>query len=91
MPQLYQAGHQTGRGEEKMEKILIGKIVNAVGLKGEIKVYCYTDRKEQFETLGSVWLEEESCAIERVRYQGNVVILKIRGIDDRYAAEKQKG
>ncbi len=91
MPQLYQAGHQTGRGEEKMEKILIGKIVNAVGLKGEIKVYCYTDRKEQFETLGSVWLEEESCAIERVRYQGNVVILKIRGIDDRNAAEKQKG
>ena len=81
MPQLYQAGHQTGRGEEKMEKILIGKIVNAVGLKGEIKVYCYTDRKEQFE----------SCAIERVRYQGNVVILKIRGIDDRNAAEKQKG
>ena len=28
-----------------MEKIKIGKIVNAVGLKGEVKVYNYSDSR----------------------------------------------
>lgn len=70
-----------------MEKILIGKIVNVVGLKGELKVYCYTDKKEQFEELGRIWLDEEIYSIRNVRYQGNVVILKLEGINDRNAAE----
>lgn len=73
-----------------MEKILIGKIVNAVGLKGEVKVYCYTDRKECFEELDAVWLDQELREIQRVRYQGNVVILKLRGIEDRNASETQR-
>lgn len=29
-----------------MEKIKIGKIVNAVALRGEVKVYHYSDYKE---------------------------------------------
>lgn len=73
-----------------MEKILIGKIVNVVGLKGELKVYCYTDRKERFEELEQIWLEDRTYSIQRVRYQGNVAILKLRGIDDRNQAEAQK-
>ena len=31
------------------EKILIGKIVNAVGLKGEVKVYNYSDSPDVYE------------------------------------------
>lgn len=73
-----------------MEKILIGKIVNAVGLKGEVKVYCYTDRKERFEELDTVWIDKELRQIQKVRYQGNVVILKLRGIEDRNASEAQR-
>ena len=34
-----------------MEKIKIGKIVNAVALRGEVKVYSYSDRKERYEAL----------------------------------------
>ncbi len=73
-----------------MEKILIGKIVNAVGLKGEVKVYCYTDRKERFQELGDIWVEDSLRHIQKVRYQGNVAILKLEGVDDRNAAEAQK-
>ncbi|MCQ4637905.1 ribosome maturation factor RimM [Anaerovorax odorimutans] len=73
-----------------MEKIKIGKIVNAVGLKGEVKVYCYTDRKEQFEELERIYVGQEAYEIKNVRYQGNVVILRLSGIDDRNAAEAQK-
>lgn len=74
-----------------MEKILIGKIVNVVGLKGEVKVYCYTDRKERFEELEHIWLDEQVYDIQGVRYQGNVAILKLKGIGDRNAAEAQRG
>ncbi len=73
-----------------MEKILMGKIVNVVGLKGEVKVYSYTDRNERFEELDSIWLENEEYGIEKVRYQNKVVILKLEGINDRNQAEKQR-
>lgn len=73
-----------------MEKIKVGKVVNAVGLKGEVKVYCYTDKKERFEELGQIWLEEEVYPIVKARYQGNVCILKLGGIEDRDGAELQR-
>ena len=34
-----------------MEKIKIGKIVSAVGLKGEVKIYSYAGSKERYESL----------------------------------------
>ena len=37
-----------------MEKIKIGKIVNAVALRGEVKVYAYSDRKERYEELKEI-------------------------------------
>ena len=73
-----------------MEKILMGKIVNVVGLKGELKVYSYTDRNERFEELESIWLENKVYNIENVRYQNKVVILKLEGINDRNQAEAQR-
>ena len=77
-----------------MEKIKIGKIVNAVGLKGEVKVYSYSDRPERFGELEEIILVrqagEKTARIEKVRYQGNMVILKLEGTDDRTAAEKLK-
>ena len=73
-----------------MEKILMGKVVNVVGLKGELKIYSYTDRNERFEELESIWLDNKVYAIENVRYQNKVVILKLEGINDRNKAEEQR-
>ena len=42
-----------------MEKIKIGKIVNAVALRGEVKVYHYSDYKERFEELDKIWSSAE--------------------------------
>ena len=42
-----------------MEKIKIGKIVNAVALRGEVKVYSYSDRKERYEELKEILVEEK--------------------------------
>ena len=77
-----------------MEKIKIGKIVNAVALRGEVKVYAYSDRKERYEELKEILVENKKeltpYEIQGVRYQKNIVILKLKGVDDRNAAEALK-
>lgn len=74
-----------------MEKIEIGKVVNAVGLKGEVKVYNYSDYKERYEELDEIYIDEKIVKIEKVRYQQEMVILKLTGVDDRNSAETLKG
>ena len=76
-----------------MEKIKIAKIVNAVGLRGEVKVYNYSDDRERFEDLDEIIVsgkQETVRKIQGVRYQGNMVILKLEGVNDRNAAEALK-
>lgn len=74
-----------------MEKILIGKIVNAVGLRGEVKVYNYSDSEEIYRTVSALYAGKELTEVENVRMQKNMVILKLAGIDDRDAAERMRG
>lgn len=74
-----------------MEKILIGKIVNAVGLKGELKVYNYSDGIDIYEHVDTLYVEDRVFAVQSVRLQKNMVVLKLNGIDDRDGAEKAKG
>lgn len=73
-----------------MEKIKIGQIVNAVALKGEVKIYNYSDYKERFEELDYIYVGDKKTAIENVRYMKEMPILKLKGINDRNAAEAVK-
>jgi len=74
-----------------MEKIKVGQVVNVVGLRGELKVYHYSDYKERFEELTKIYLENTLYKISGVRYMKEIVILKLEGIDDRTEAEKHRG
>ena len=78
-----------------MDKIVIGKIVNVVGLKGEVKVYSYAEEPDRFERLEKIFLgtEEKNTeyAVAKVRYKGDMVILTLDGVTDRNAAEALKG
>lgn len=74
-----------------MEKIKIGKIVNAVGLKGEVKVYNYSDSEEVYKRTPEIYAGDRLLKVQNVRMQKNMVILKLSGIDDRNAAEAAKG
>jgi len=70
----------------------IGKIVNTVGLNGEVKVYPTTDLIRQFDILENVRIilinkEHITLEIEYVRYHKNLVILKLKGVDDVETAE----
>ena len=73
------------------EKILIGKIVNAVGLKGEVKVYNYSDSPAVYEETPEIYVDDVLMQVRSVRIQKNMVVLGLVGIDDRNAAEKAKG
>ena len=78
-----------------MDKIVIGKIVNVVGLKGEVKVYSYAEEPDRFERLEKIFLGTEEknteSAVTKVRYKGDMVILTLDGVTDRTAAEALKG
>ena len=73
-----------------MEKIKIGRIVNAVALRGEVKVYNYAGYRERYEELDRIIVDNKEYGIEKVRYQQDMVILKLSGVNDRNAAEALK-
>ena len=74
------------------EKLEIGQIVNTFGIKGEVKIYPFTDDIKRFDKLEKIYVktlkESKQYQIENVKYHKNMVILKIKGIDKIEDAEK---
>ena len=69
----------------------LGQIVNTKGLKGEVKVNSFTERFDRFEDFDTILIkikkENKEFEIEKVSYQKNQVILKLKGIDTVEEAE----
>lgn len=64
-----------------MEYIEFGKVVNTHGIKGEIKIYSYTDDPTNILNLKKVYIENVEHEIEKVRYASNMFVMKLKGID----------
>lgn len=78
-----------------MEQLMeIGQIVNTYGIKGFLKVVPYTDDITRFENLKSIYIEIKNSLkifnIEEVKYSKNLVLLKLKKIDDINTAETYK-
>ena len=77
------------------EYLEIGQIVNTFGVKGMVKVNPFTDDITRFDRLKKVYIckkaSMEEVEIEEVKYHKNMVLLKIKGINDMNQAEKCKG
>ncbi len=73
----------------------VGQIVNTFGVKGVLKVKPFTDEMERFEELKKVYIckkeKLEEVEIEEVKYHKDMILLKVKGIDDMNEAEKVKG
>ncbi len=68
----------------------IGTIVAPFGLRGELKVFPLSDIPDRFVSLSTVCLGPDHAryTIESVRpYKGEMVLLKLSGIDDATLAE----
>ncbi len=73
----------------------IGQISNTHGLKGELKVRPFTSSKKDFEKFKNIFVEFGSelrtYNVTGVRYQQDIVLLKLDKVDDIDEAEKLKG
>jgi 16S rRNA processing protein RimM len=67
--------------------VTVGRITAAHGIRGEVKVEPLTDFPERFERGSRLWLDGTPFDVERGRWQGRNVILKLHGIDSRTQAE----
>jgi 16S rRNA processing protein RimM len=76
--------------QSKTEWATIGKVVALFGVQGELKVLSLTDIPDRFVQLEAVYVAPTYARrrIESARpYKGDMVILKLEGIDDANAAE----
>jgi 16S rRNA processing protein RimM len=77
------------------ELISIGRIGSSVGIRGEVRVNLYSRDSNNLKE-GKVLLlkrakEILSAEVERVRYQKDRPVVKLKGVDDRNAAEAIRG
>ncbi|MCL1786322.1 MAG: ribosome maturation factor RimM [Alphaproteobacteria bacterium] len=71
-----------------VDKILVGKIVAAQGLGGEIRVQTFTESPDDFRDLK---FADHDLKFVRALPNSSVVIMKADGVDNRTAAEKLRG
>lgn len=73
----------------------VGRVAGAHGIKGWIKVYSYTEPRENIARFDSWVLERDrerrELKVEATASQGRSVLVKLRGIDDRGAAQALVG
>lgn len=73
--------------------ILVLKIVNTHGTRGEVKALHYTDGESFFASVDKLYSADGSRAytIDGWKFHKGAVLLKLRGIEDMNAAEAIKG
>lgn len=80
---------------DESDFIIIGLLRRAHGVKGEIFLQPVSDMPERFKALEHVLLRHggvtEEISVEGVRSEGDRILLKLKGIDDRTAAETLSG
>ncbi len=78
-----------------MSSVLIGQIVNIHGIKGEVKIYPYTDDLQKLsKKLKNIYLDEnmeKGSYKVACRIQKGMLLTKISGVDTVEQAEKLKG
>ncbi len=86
----------TGRQDPKV--LIIGEVTVPHGVRGEVRVLPLTDRPERFAKLASVLVVEggvrglpREAAVEYASCRGNMVFLKLAGVDDADGAAKWRG
>jgi 16S rRNA processing protein RimM len=90
------SGRCADNGEKSVsrpERVLLGRITGAQGLKGEVVVHSYADRPEDIAAYGPLSDAEGQRTLELtvVRVAEKGVIARVAGIGDRTQAEALKG
>lgn len=65
-----------------------GKITSTHGIKGEVKIYPYTDDIDNILNLKKVYINEEAYKVRSMKFHKNMLIAKLKGINTIEEAEK---
>ncbi len=65
----------------KPDRLIIGRILGAFGVHGDMKVAIQSDYPERFKTLGTVFVRDRPYEVERGRLHGRHALVKLKGID----------
>lgn len=70
------------------EKILIGKIVGAHGIKGIVKIFSYSDPEEDIFNMNLFNNKEERIKLKKLNKNKNIYLAKLENVSNRSEAEK---
>jgi len=92
-------GNISGRKNSKLsdDHVLIGKVVKPHGIRGEMKVYSFSERTDNLKLYKEVVLLKpgdttvETYPLINSRPQGKLAIVQLQGINSRDAAESLQG
>ncbi len=75
------------------EKLLLGVIVGAKGIKGEVKIKTFTEIPEDISSYGPLTdaTETKAFSLKVVSFSKGLPVVRIKGISDRNQAEALKG
>ena len=77
------------------KNIYIGKILRPHGLKGEISIRCLLEDESSLDHLREIILKRDNASqaasISSWRYYAKGILISLRGVDDRNAAEDLAG
>jgi 16S rRNA processing protein RimM len=75
----------------KLEFLEAGEIVTTHGVRGEMKIYPWSDGPEFLLDFDRVLIDEKVYAVESCRVQKTCDLLKLKGIDTVEDAQKLRG
>jgi len=64
-----------------------GKITSTHGIRGEVKIYPYTDDVDNILNLKKIYIESKEYKVNSIRFHKNMFITKIMGINTANEAE----
>lgn len=73
------------------QRLVMGKIVDAFGIKGWVKIHPFTEEVDTLATFGEWIIGDKVFEVQDVNVHGGVsLIAKLKGIEDRTQAEALK-
>ena len=82
-----------GRASKDRQLVVMGVITSAHGIRGEVKIRSFTEVPEDIASYGPLLLDDgpETVEIVRLRPAKGAFIARLKGVEDRNAAELLRG
>jgi len=86
---------RAGEPSEDSPALEVGRVSKAHGITGELRIVPHWESSDALEQVSEIWLtlqgQRTAYAVERARAVPRAYLVKLRGVDDRNAAEALHG